>query len=177
MYYGEVKRKIFISFHHANDEYYKKEFERLFWHLFINKSVQDWSINSDNSTEYIKRLIQSSDYLRDASVCIVLVWQDTYKRKHIDWEISWALDKKLSGYSWMIGICLPTHNDYLKTNYKEDIVPPRLVANLKSWYAKFYDWTNDSEKIKKYIEEAFNNRVSKSELIDNSLPQFTYNRS
>ena len=176
-YNNDTRRKVFISYHHTNDEDYKKEFERLFGHLFINKSVQDGSINSDNSTEYIKKLIQGSDYLRDASVCIVLVGTETYKRKHVDWEISGALDKKLSGYSGLLGICLPNHKNYNSKKYTESIVPQRLVNNLKSGYAKFYDWTKNEELIKKWIEEAFDARTSKNNLIDNSLPQFTYNEA
>ncbi|GIX40490.1 MAG: hypothetical protein KatS3mg129_0223 [Leptospiraceae bacterium] len=73
-------------------------------------------------------------------------------------------------------LCLPTHPDHGKDKFNPDIVPPRLVANIRSGYAKFYDWTEDERKIKKWIEEAFKARIDKADLIDNSLPQFKYNR-
>ncbi len=171
-----VRHKVFISYYHKEDENYKKKFEELFDDLFINKSVNPGDIDSDNSDEYIKQLIQK-EYIDDASVLVVLVGPNTYGRKHIDWEISAALNKKVGGYSGLLGICLPTHPDYGKDKYNPDIVPPRLVDNIKSGYAKFYDWTTDRNKIKKWVEEAFQNRINKSDKIDNSREQFRYNRS
>lgn len=169
------KHKVFISYYHYEDSNYKNEFEKLFGDLFINKSVEEGDIDSDNSDEYIKQLIQK-EYIEDASVLVVLVGPNTWRRKHVDWEISAALNKKIGGYSGLLGICLPNHPDYGKDKYNVDIVPPRLVDNLKSGYAKFYDWTMDRYKIKKWVDEAFQSRVNKSDKIDNSREQFKYNR-
>ena len=66
------RRKIFISYHHANDQQYKNALENLLGDSVIHKSVKDGDISTDVSTDYIKRLIHE-DYLCDASVCIVLV--------------------------------------------------------------------------------------------------------
>ncbi len=71
---------------------------------------------------------------------------------------------------------MPAHPDYGKDKYKADIVPPRLVDNLNSGYAKFYDWTTEGNKIKKWVEDAFQNRIDKADKIDNSREQFKYNR-
>lgn len=171
----DTRHKVFISYYHKEDEYYRNSFEKLFGHLFINRSVKPGDIDTDVSTEYIKRLIQE-DYIADISVLVVLVGPKTYCRKHVDWEISAALMKKVGGYSGLLGLCLPTHPDYGKDKFNPDIVPPRLVANIRSGYAKFYDWTEDEHKIKKWIEEAFKARIDKADLIDNSLPQFRHNR-
>jgi len=172
---GDTRHKVFISYYHKDDEYYRNRFEELFGHLFINKSVEPGDIDTDVSTEYIKRLIQQN-YITDTSVLVVLVGAKTYCRKHVDWEISAALSKKVGGYSGLLGLCLPTHPDYGKDRYNADNVPPRLVDNLKSGYAKFYDWIEDGAKIKNLIGEAFNNRIEKAHLIDNSRLQFRYNR-
>jgi len=172
---GDTRHKVFISYYHKDDEYYRNRFEELFGHLFINKSVESCDIDTDVSTEYIKRLIQQN-YITDTSVLVVLVGAKTYCRKHVDWEISAALSKKVGGYSGLLGLCLPTHPDYGKDRYNADNVPPRLVDNLKSGYAKFYDWIEDGAKIKILIDEAFNNRIEKAHLIDNSRLQFRYNR-
>ncbi|MDH7552614.1 MAG: TIR domain-containing protein [Spirochaetota bacterium] len=147
----------------------------MFGHLFISKSVEPGDIDTDVSTEYIKRLIQQN-YIKDTSVLVVLVGLKTWGRKHVDWEISAALNKKVGGYSVLLGLCLPTHPDYGKDKYNPDIVPPRLVDNLKSGNAKFYDWTEDEFKIKKWIEEAFQVRIDKVDKIDNSREQFKNNR-
>jgi hypothetical protein len=171
----DTRHKVFISYYHKDDQYYRDHFEILFGQLFINKSVEPGDIDTDVSTEYIKRLIQQN-YIEDASVLVVLVGPKTYGRKHVDWEISAALNKKVGGYSGLLGLCLPTHPDYPKDKYNSGIVPPRLIDNLKSDYAKFYNWTEDETNIKKFIEEAFQARIDKAEKIDNSREQFEYNR-
>lgn len=171
----DPRHKVFISYYHKDDQYYRNRFEKLFGHLFLNKSVEPREIDTDVSTEYIKRLIQQN-YIEDSSVLIVLVGSKTYGRKHVDWEISAALNKKVGGYSGLLGLCLPTHPNYQDTTYNAAIVPPRLVDNLKSGYAKFYNWTEDENNIKKWVEEAFQNRIDKTDKIDNSSEQFEYNR-
>src|SRR3990167_3049598 len=57
------KHNVFISYYHKGNQKYRDEFETLFGHLFINKSVEDGDIDSDNSDEYIKHLIQE-DYIK-----------------------------------------------------------------------------------------------------------------
>jgi hypothetical protein len=86
------------------------------------------------------------------------------------------LMKKAGGHSGLVGLCLPSHPAYGESKYDPDTVPPRLVDNLNSGYARFYDWTTSEDKIQGYIEEAFQGRVDKSDKIDNSRTQFKYNR-
>lgn len=171
----DTRHKVFISYYHEEDEYYRNRFEELFVHLFINKSVSSGDLDPDVSTEYIKRLIQQN-YISDTSVVVVLAGPKTYCRKHVDWEISAALMKKAGGYSGLLGLCLPDHPDYGQSQFNSTIVPPRLVDNCKTKYAKFYDWTEDESEIKKWIEDAFNARIERSDLIDNSRLQFKHNR-
>ncbi len=176
MYYSSLsKHKVFISYYHNDDEYYRNRFEEVFGDLFINKSVHLGDIETDLGDEYIKRLIQQG-YISDSSVVLVLVGAKTYCRKHVDWEMSAGLMKKVGNYSGLLGICLPTHPDYRKDSYNSEITPPRLVDNLKTKYAKYYDWTEDRAKMKEWIENAFNARVEQSDSIDNSRLQFKYNQ-
>ncbi len=174
------KHKVFISYFHGNekckgDEIYKIKFENLFQDLFINKSVQKGDIDADNSNEYIKRLIRLN-YIEDSSVLVVLVGPHTCNRKHVDWEISVALNKKVGGYSGLLGICLPNHPDYGKKYITPNIIPKRLVDNIKTLYAEFYDWTEEKNNIKKWVDNAFQNRIDRSDLIDNSMLQFKNNK-
>lgn len=171
-----TRHKVFISYYHDADQYYRNYFEDLFGHLFIGKSVKPGDIDTDVSTEYIKRLIQQG-YISDTSVIVVLIGANTWGRKHVDWEISAALSKKIGGYSGLLGLWLPTHPDYGRDKYKSDIVPPRLVDNLKTGYAKLYDWTTIETSIKKWVEDAFQARITRADRIDNSRLQFGYNRS
>jgi len=173
----DARHKNFLSYYHADDEAYRLAFEKAFSNIFINKSVQSGDIDKDNSSEYVKRLILE-DYITDASVVTVLVGANTKKRKHVDWEIAAGLNKKVGGYSGLLGILLPSvptpnrHYQYID-------LPPRLAANAKTGYADIYLWTEitkDSVTIKQAIEKAFQKRVTNSNLIDNSLPLFANNR-
>lgn len=171
------RHKVFISFYHYDDQSYRDKFEKLFGHLFINKSVNDGDIDTDNSTEYIKKLIQQ-DYISDASVLVVLIGPNTYKRKHVDWEISAALNKKVGGYSGLTGILLPTFKLSPDNKYSFDDIPARLADNVKSKYAKIYAWNTvcqSETSIKNIIETAFNSRISDIDKIDNSRLQMQRN--
>ncbi len=172
------RHKTFISYYHKDDQYYKNEFERRFGHVLLNKSVSDGEIDTDLSTNYIKRLIQKG-YITDTSVLVVLIGPNTHCRKHVDWEISAALNKKVGGYSGLIGILLPEFRLTVDGKYNYKDIPPRLADNVESGYATVYtwDWVCAGEsRIKKAVEDAFQNRVNKSSLIDNSRVQFKNNR-
>ena len=108
-----VRHKVFVSFYHEDDDKYRRKWDETTSEIFINKSVGKGEIDSDNSDDYIKRLIREQ-YLDDASVLVVLVGPNTRDRKHVDWEISAALNKKVGGYSGLMGLLLPTHPDYPK---------------------------------------------------------------
>ncbi len=170
-----IRRKVFISYYHKEDDCYRKKFEELFGHLFINKSVKDGDIKIDNSAEYINRLIQE-DYLSDTSVLVVLVGNNSHRRKHVDWEISAALNKKVDGYSGLLGLRLPSRLDFNTLLYDPETIPSRLLDNLNSGYANFYDWTWDGDAIVARVEEAFRNRIFKSDKIKNSRLQLANNR-
>lgn len=141
---SEEKHEVFIGYYHRDDQGYRESFERLFGHLFTNKSVALGEIDPDLSAEYIKRLIQEGSIF-DSSVVLVLVGPKTYCRKHVNWEISAGLNKKVGGHFEPVGICLPTHSDFSRNQYSADKVPARLVANLESGVAHFYKWTENAE--------------------------------
>jgi hypothetical protein len=173
---ADTRHKVFISYYHKDDDGWRQEFENKFAKIFINKSVQKGDIDTDVSTEYIKRLIQK-DYITDTSVLVVLIGPNTWGRKHVDWEISAAISKKIGGYSGLLGIILPTHQNYTTDSYTPDIVPTRLADNQKSGYAKIYNWTEDANKMKARIQDAFDARMARNNLIDNTREQFERNRS
>lgn len=168
------KHKVFVSYYHKDDQKYKESFEEMFGDMFILKSVNEGDIDSDNNDEYIKQLIRK-DFISDASVLIVLVGPNTLKRKHVDWEIYAALDKKAKGYSGLISLHLPNHPDYKNDKYNTGNIPKRLADNLKSGYAKIRDWTESRDAINKMVETAFQDRVDESDKIDNSSPQMKQN--
>ncbi len=170
----EPKHKVFISYYHKDDQPYKNEFDKLFGHLFINKSVQPGDIKSDLTDDYISQLIMDG-YIDDASVVVVLVGAKTYCRKHVDWEISAGLDPRVGSRAGIFGILLPTHPLFSANQYNINNTPYRLVDNLDSGYAKMYKWTDNANSIKSYAEEAFKNRIEKKDLVRNGRKQLTRN--
>lgn len=172
-----LRHKVFISYYHKADQTYRDAFENVFGHLFISKSVKPGDITTDLSTDYIKRLILEG-YITDASVVIVLIGAKTYCRKHVDWEISAGLDKKVGGYSGLIGILLPDIPLSATNQYQYDAIPARLADNAKTGYADMYTWawiTASEDRVKTAIENAFNARINKSYKIENDRPQLGRN--
>jgi MTH538 TIR-like domain (DUF1863) len=170
------KRKTFLSFYHADDEQYRKDFESLFPDLIINKCVEDGDIDSENSDDYIKKLIQNN-HLEDTTVLIVLIGPNTKCRKHIDWEISGALNLKVGDkYAGLLGILLPTHPDFgVDKSVTYANLPARFAANFKSGYAKIIDWTEDRVKMQNMIEETFAGRANDELIINAEIAQMAKN--
>lgn len=169
------RHKVFISYHHANDENYKIRFERLFsvqLDAFISRSVQVGDINPDISDETIRQKIRD-EYLRDSTVTVVLIGSETFKRKHVDWEISSTLrDTEFNPRGGLLGILLPTFSSYPNVNL--NLIPQRLADNVSNGYAKIIPWTDNVNLLKAEIHLAFIKR--RSVIPDNSAPLFKNNR-
>lgn len=172
------RHKTFISYHHANDEQYKREFKALFSEIhdvIVPWDVEIGDIDPNLKTDTIKRKIRD-EYLRDSTVTVVLIGSQTWQRKHVDWEISSSIrETQYNSRSGLIGIQLPTHPNYGFEKYDPHLIPPRLYNNLECGFAKLYDWTVNPESIKNWIHEAFQRRNSINP--DNSYPLFKNNRT
>ncbi len=176
MYNYYVRRhKVFISFYHSDDQKYKDYIDKYLSNNIINKSVMNGEYDTQNSDEYIKRLIRE-DKISDSSVVIVLVGPNTKKRKHVDWEIYAGLRSSINGNSGLIGIFLPTVRTSDNGGYYYADMPARLADNIKSQYADFYSWDYAINNFDEIIEKAYINRVSRRNLIDNSRPQMQRNQ-
>src|SRR5579864_4758569 len=84
------KHKVFVSYHHANDSWYRGEFEKLFaatHDVFISKSVQIGEVPAWLDSDSVRAKIRD-EYLCDSTVTVVLVGIQTWQRRHVDWEIS-----------------------------------------------------------------------------------------
>lgn len=172
-----VRRKVFISYYHKDDQRYRDALEKYFGHLFISKSVQPGDINTDVSTDYIKTLIQQ-DYISDSSVLLVLVGPKTLCRKHVDWELSAALSSKVGGNSGVAAILLPELQLLPDGRFNYGTVPARFADNSKSGYALAYEWsfaTASEANMRSIIETAFEARVSKKHLMLNGRVQMGRN--
>ena len=107
-----TKHKVFISYHHANDQFYKEELLKLnkIYDIFIDSSVDTGDIDENLEDKKIREIIRDQ-YLRDSTVTILLVGTNTKNRKHIDWEIySSMYDGIVNKKSGILVINLPSVN-------------------------------------------------------------------
>lgn len=126
--------KVFVSFHHANDQWYKDELVRLGTenNVFIDGSVDMGEIPDNWDARHIREYIRDN-HLKDTTVTILLVGTETKNRKHIDWELfSSMYDGKVNKKSGILVINLPSvccqYHTLCTKEEKEAILP-----NQKTW--------------------------------------------
>ena len=101
--------KVFISYHHDNDQWAKDHLLVLnaLNDIFIDKSVDTGDIDDDLPSETIRTKIRD-EYLRDSTVTILLVGKETMFRKHVDWELYSSMrDSAINKKSGILVVMLP----------------------------------------------------------------------
>lgn len=133
---GITKRRVFVSYHHA-DRYYYEQLAQHFrqFDFLTNRSLEE-SIDSYND-DYVYRAI-SERYITGSSCTIVLCGEQTWGRKHVDWEIKATLDKEHG----LVGVRLPARASTLLTIASPNAAPLpwRLFDNLAPGFALLLNW-------------------------------------
>lgn len=120
---------------------------------------------------------------------IVLIGQNTWQRKHVDWEIGYSLtETNKNSRSRLLGILLPCYREHKEPTFNcnrlssEDgqyytpcNIPPRLYDNIQSLYAKVYSYPYSRYKLQQWIHDAFQRR--NSGLHRNNRRYFANNRN
>lgn len=155
------KRKIFVSYHHGNDQAYYDAFSASFHDTYdvITDNSLERRIDSED-VDYVMRRIREN-YISGSSCTIVLVGRDTWGRKYVDWEIKATLEKQHG----LIGVQLPTLVPGAAGTVS---VPDRLNDNIRSSFAQWISWTSlvaSAQQCTNYIELA---NAKDKRLIDNS---------
>ncbi len=134
---SKPKHRVFISYHHANDQGYKQSL--IDWNanndheIFIDASVDTGDIHENLSDQAIRQKIRD-EYLRDSTVTILLVGIETQKRKHIDWEIySSMYDGQVNKKSGVLVINLPSTGCTTYTAAHGDEEKAALYSDNTSW--------------------------------------------
>ena len=170
------RHKVFVSYHHDNDEEYRNRFDRLFanvYDIMDSRSVMIGDIPRGLSTDEVSRRIRD-DYLSHSTVTVVLVGEDTWRRMHIDWEIAATVrDTEANQSSGLIGILLPTHPSFGADGYFPYTIPPRLHDNVQCGFANLYDWNESPNEVAGWVDSAFRRR--KEVIPDNSHIRFARN--
>lgn len=133
-----AKHKVFISFHHTNDQWYKDELCKFNdkYDIFIDESVYDGDIDDENMTDQeIRKAIRDKN-LRNSTVTILLVGTETQYRKHIDWELySSMYDAPINHRSGILVIMLPSTG--CKCTYAGHDGESSDVLSGTDWYSKY----------------------------------------
>ncbi len=156
-----IKRQVFISFHHKNEQSVVDDFVNAFstyYDVFTDRSL-DRAADSDD-TEYLNQVCR--DAIEGTSITIVIIGTETGKRKFVDWEIKHTLLKKHG----LLAIFRPNLEDHL-TN-----LPNRLIDNINSGYSNWYKYPSSPEDLRLMLEKAYN--INKA-LIDNSREKMKRN--
>lgn len=175
--FPEPQYKVYVSYNHSiEDQEYRNHFEEILLanqDVVIMKPAQIGNIDPILDLETIRQKIRD-EYLRDSAVTVVLIGSETWKRRHVDWEIGASVRKTQdSPGSGLLGIILPTYPRNDITKYNQYTIPPRLYDNIKCDFASIYDWDTDPFIVQKWIHDAFERRNKLDP--DNSRPSFEEN--
>ena len=144
--------KVFISYHHANDQWYKDALVDLGKRhsIFVDRSVDTGDIPEEWTDQRIRREIRDR-HLRDSTVTIVLVGREARHRKHIDWEIHSSMyDGSVNTRSGIVVINLPGTSDYFHAPYggeEKTLIYPDVTSwtSINEWseYKRLYPYMPD----------------------------------
>lgn len=177
---AEIRHKVFISYHHADQDEVDKFVERFDdrGDVFIRRGVgiemEDDIIKSTNPDYVMKRIREL--YLRDSTVTLVLMGKCTWARRYVDWELQASLRHgETVTPNGLLGVRLRSCGD--------SAYPNRLNLNLKQnksqeeCYARVHGYPSTESDLRKWIEDAFEARTSRDHLIHNPRERFANNRS
>ena len=126
--------KVFISYHHDNDQYYKNSLVKINdqHRVFIDRSVDTGDVSDQLTDETIREKIRD-EFLRDSTVTILLVGLETKYRKHVDWELySSMIDGTINKKSGILVVNLPpTECTYFTAAHESE--KPTVYPECQSW--------------------------------------------
>lgn len=163
-----VRHKCFIAYHRADIDavtMFVDTFADVFIPRVIGVSDSDLFKDPVNSEDeaYIKAQI-GAKYLSDSSVTILFAGRCAWSRRYIDWELSSTMrDDPVNGRSGLMAIT-PSDKSVNK-------LPARFSDNYvhnAASYAKFYYFPTSESALRTEIEDAFQARTTRAELINNT---------
>lgn len=164
---GTVRHKCFISYH-SQDAPEVLDFVESFESVLIPRSVglseEDGPLIESDDADYIHNTIRDR-YLRDSTVTIVMVGQCTWARRFVDNEVYSSLRSgKVNRINGLIAI-------ELRSVAGDSKLPDRVADNYVNGgnsYAKYWSYPTGATVLQGWIQQAFDARTSKADLIDNS---------
>ncbi|CCI31459.1 TIR domain-containing protein [Microcystis sp. T1-4] len=144
-----MARKVFVSYSHRLDQQAADDFRKIFADerdVFIDKSIREDI--GDLQAESIKARLSS--LIKDSTVTVVLIGQETGGRSWVDWEIYHSLRKSYGNTrNGLLGIKIPDKNP---------CIPERLLDNIPNM-GLIIDWPRDYRTLENAIEEAYQKSI------------------
>lgn len=167
-----TRRKVFISYFHG-DRPWAQYFVNTFGSVngaFIPKALGLDFAGADRidsrDPDYVMDQIREK-CIDDSSVQIVLMGPCTHSRRYIDWEIK----RSLRSGNGLLGILLPPANPIY--------LPERFQANWSKdgfGYAQFRPYPSGADDLRRWIEEAYEAKISRQHLRKNVNDVWSYNQ-
>lgn len=137
-----ARHRVFISYYHHDDQRYKDYLIKMqefnietmqMQSIFEDFSVHEKEIDDAGlSSEQIRCIIRD-EYIKDATVLILLCGENTKKRKHIDWELHAAMyDSPANRQMGIIVVNLPTIKQGIRASSEEE---KPLLSDFGQWYS------------------------------------------
>ena len=145
MYTHNIPRhKVFISYYHQDDQDYKNYLIQLieynpnlgrYQFIFDDYSVSENDIDDTGMSDEAVRKEIRDNYIKDATVLILLCGKHTKDRKFIDWEIHAAMfDTKNNPKLGILVINLPTLNGQNHIQSGQDDEKSIIGSPSLSWF-------------------------------------------
>jgi hypothetical protein len=145
-----IRRKCFISYHHADHSEVVKFIDRFGSANFIHRAItMPEDVINSNNTDYVMSRIRQL-YIRDSTVTIVLIGKCTWARKFVDWEVQASLRTPANG---LLAILLDSS--------KRPRLPTRVKTNVDSGYARYRYYPDSARTLGTWIEDAYAARTSR----------------
>ena len=173
-----VRHKVFVSYHH-DDQAEVDRFVNTFdanRDIFIARALgteMDPTIINSTNPDYVMQRIRQL-YLADSTVTVVIIGRCTWARRFVDWEIQSSLRRgDTVTPNGLLGIKLPS--------YVSHGCPERLNKNLRQGqqtecYARWIEYPSGAQELRVYLEDAFEARTARANLIVNPRERMVRNR-
>lgn len=152
------RHKVFISYYHHDDQQYKEYLEKMkffnyekfsYESIFDDYSVRNGDIDDSFMSDEAIRVKIRDDYIKDATVLVLLCGRNTKYRKHVDWEIHAAMfDSEKNPKMGILIINLPEINQSVRAcdDEEKQMVSPQgnwISLETRNQYEEYYPFMPD----------------------------------
>jgi hypothetical protein len=165
----ENNKKVFISYVWKDSKKYIEKIKEILIKMKFIPITETIDLTTGYDDQGIRTIIRDK-YMKDCNYVLVLVSKNSWKRKHIDWEISAALrDSKFNPRKAIVAIFMPSYGE--KIIRDTSMTPQRLICNIKNKYIETIAYKKFLEGNSKDVFEKANETVQRGTILPiNNMP-------